>query len=91
MSTPAFSHDELVQVAKFSPDDLAKIDVCRESHTRLGFGYQLAFIRLHNRTPTQQPLEIVEEVLTYVGVQHDLTQFLKQEGVLFSPNDTFVV
>lgn len=39
MSTPAFSHDELVRVAKFSPDDLTKIDMCREPHTRLGFGY----------------------------------------------------
>lgn len=79
MSTPAFSHDELVRVAKFSPDDLVKIDMCRESHTRLGFGYQLAFIRLQNRIPMQQPLEIVEEILTYVGVQLDLTTTIIQQ------------
>jgi hypothetical protein len=79
MSTSAFSHDELVRLAKFNPDDLAKIDMCREPHTRLGFGYQLAFICLHNRTPTQQLLEIVEEILTYVGVQLDLsTTFIQK-------------
>ncbi|HIE53666.1 MAG TPA: DUF4158 domain-containing protein [Chromatiaceae bacterium] len=51
MSSSSFSHDELVRMAKFSPEDLNKINVCREQHTRLGFGYQLVFIRLHNRTP----------------------------------------
>lgn len=79
MSTPAFSHDELVRIAKFNPEDLAKIDMCREPHTRLGFGYQLAFIRLHNRIPMQQPLEIVEEILTYVGVQLDIATTVIQQ------------
>jgi hypothetical protein len=36
---------------------------------RLGFAYQLAFVRLANRFPAQRPLEIVDDLLTYVSVQ----------------------
>ena len=37
-----------------------------------GFAYQIAFVRLAHRFPLQQPLEIVDELLTYVGVQLDI-------------------
>src|SRR5690606_10230993 len=46
---------------------------CRHPHTRLGFAYQLAFVRLANRFPAQEPLEMVDEILTYVNVQLDIT------------------
>lgn len=69
MSDVAFPHPELVRVAKFSPPDLARIQECRHPHTRLGFAYQLAFVRLTNRFPAQDPLELMDEILTYVGVQ----------------------
>lgn len=72
MNSPAFSHDELVRLANFSLEDMTKINACREPHTRLGFGYQLAFIRLHHRSPVQQPLEIVDEILTYISIQLDI-------------------
>ena len=39
----------------------------------------MAFIRLHNRIPIQQPLEIVEEILTYVGVQLDIATAIIQQ------------
>lgn len=68
MNPPAFPHEELVRLAQLSPEDMAKINACREPHTRLGFAYQLAFIRLHHRFPTQQPLEIVDELLTYIHI-----------------------
>ena len=72
MNSPPLAHEELVRLARFSPEDMARINECREPHTRLGFAYQLAFIRLHHRLSTKQPLEIVDEILTYVSIQIDI-------------------
>ena len=50
----------------------------RRAHNRLGFAYQLAFIRLANRFPAQQPFELDEELLTFVSLQLDLpTQLIE--------------
>jgi hypothetical protein len=73
MSAVAFPQPELVRVAKFSPTDLERTQQCRHLHTRLGFAYQLAFVRLANRFPAQEPLEMVEEIATYVSVQLDIS------------------
>jgi len=73
MSTLAFTHPELVRVANLSSTDLERIQQCRHPHTRLGFAYQLAFVRLANRLPVQEPLEMVKEILTYVGVQLNIS------------------
>jgi len=72
MSSVTFSQAELIRIAKFSPVDMARIQECRHAHTRLGFAYQLAFVRLANRLPAQEPLELMDEILTYVGVQIDI-------------------
>jgi TnpA family transposase len=72
MSAVSFSQPELIHIAKFSPADLARIQECRHAHTRLGFAYQLAFVRLTNRLPAQEPLELMDEILTYVGIQIDI-------------------
>jgi TnpA family transposase len=69
MSDSTFSHEDLVRLAQFNGDDLEQIWSCRRPHTRLGFAYQLAFARLYNRLPLQQPLELLEDVLTYASVQ----------------------
>src|SRR5580693_4756169 len=42
---------------------------CRRDHNRLGFAYQIGFARLFNRFPAQQPLEIKDELLSFVAVQ----------------------
>lgn len=78
MNTPVSSHQELVRRAQLSPKDLQKIHACRQAHTRLGFAYQLAFVRLNHRFPVQQPLEIADEILTYVSVQLDLPSAIIQ-------------
>jgi hypothetical protein len=39
----------------------------------LGFAYQLAFVRLHHHFPAQQPLEIDDEIVTYVSVVWGVT------------------
>jgi Domain of unknown function (DUF4158) len=45
---------------------------CRRAHNRLGFAYQIGFARLFNRFPAQQPLEINDELLSFVAVQMNI-------------------
>ena len=65
---PTDIHEQLLQQAQFSTDDLACIMQCRGTHNRLGFAYQLAFVRLQGRFPMQEPLEIEDEILTFASV-----------------------
>ena len=69
MSTSSFSHDQIVQHARFSREDLSEISRRRRKNNRLGFAYQLAFVRLAHRFPTEEPFEIVAELLNYVSQQ----------------------
>ena len=69
MSNSSFSHEEIVREGKFSAEDMTEIKKRRRDYNRLGYAYQLAFVRLASRFPTQQPLEIDRELLTYVGMQ----------------------
>jgi len=69
MSTSPFSHYKIVQHARFSSEDLAEISRRRRKNNRLGFAYQLAFVRLAHRFPTEEPFEIVSELLNFVSVQ----------------------
>jgi hypothetical protein len=54
----------------FTPADQAQIALCRGPHNRLGFAYQMGFLRLTDRFPTQQPLEILDDLLAFVA--HEL-------------------
>jgi hypothetical protein len=79
MMSRQFSHQQLVSVAKLSIEDRDLVYERRRPYTRLGFAYQLAFVRLANRFPAQRPtLEIEEEVLAFVSVQLDLPVHLIQ-------------
>lgn len=60
---------QMIEYATITPEDKAQIAQCRGTHNRLGCAYQIAFARLINRFPAQQPLEIIQEVLDFVGVQ----------------------
>ena len=62
----------IAEHVRFSTEDRARIARCRRSYNRLGFAYQLAFLRLIGRFPHHQPIEIWEDLLTYVGLQLDL-------------------
>ena len=72
MTIAEYSQQELVLLAKLSSKDIEKIQERRQPYTRLGFAYQLAFVRLTNRVPGQRPFEITEDILTYVSVQLDI-------------------
>jgi TnpA family transposase len=69
MSKSVYSHEQIIQAGQFTPEDLSEILQRRRDHNRLGFAYQMAFVRLANRFPAQQPLEVLPELLTYVGLQ----------------------
>ncbi|MBI1924236.1 DUF4158 domain-containing protein [Candidatus Poribacteria bacterium] len=64
-----YSKAELIAHANLTAEDIQQINQRRRSYNRLGFGYQLGFVRLTNRFPTQQPFEIAPSLLTYIGVQ----------------------
>lgn len=72
MPTIEYSPQQIIRGARFSPDDLQEIQKRRRDNNRLGFAYQLAFVRLSNRFPAQKPFEIVDDLLTYVSVQLDI-------------------
>ena len=59
----------MASTTQFSEKDLKEIKQCRHGYTQLGFGYQLAFVRTFNRFPAQEPLYIVDEIITFVSLQ----------------------
>ena len=64
-----YTQERLIRIAKFSNRDLEEIMNRRRDYNRLGFGYQLACVRLLNRLPMGHPLEIMDDILVYVSIQ----------------------
>ena len=85
MEESKFSHEYVIQVGRFSSEDIREIGQKRRDHNRLGFAYQLAFVRLANRFPAQQPMEISSEVLDYAGVQLSISPSLIEDYALRQP------
>ena len=69
MKSTAFSRAELVRQASLTPQDLERARQCRRDFNRLGFGYQVGFVRLLNRFPAQDPFEILDELLKFTATQ----------------------
>ena len=67
-----YTKEALVKLAKFSSEDLEIIGKRRKAPYQLGFAYQFAFVKLHNRFPNQQPLEMNQEILNYVSIQLEI-------------------
>ncbi len=68
-TTENYSRQELIASTSLTEEDILQLNQCRPNYNRLGFGYQIGFVRLLNRFPTQQPLEILNDLLTFVSVQ----------------------
>ncbi len=73
MNVPFYSHQQLVSIGRFSLEDMNQINQRRRVYNRLGFGYQLIFVRLTNRYPSQRPFEVEAEILTFAGLQLDIS------------------
>jgi Domain of unknown function (DUF4158) len=58
MTPFVFSRGQMIREASLTDADLVEIAKCRRDHNRLGFAYQIGFVRLFNRFPVQQPLEM---------------------------------
>lgn len=50
-------------------EDFAQLGKCRRPHNRLGFAYQVVFVRLFDRFPQQQPFELFEELVCFSAAQ----------------------
>lgn len=72
MNNVHFTQEQLAKVARLSDEDMALIESCRRPHNKLGFAYQLGFVRLFNRFPTQVPFELVGDLVSYVSLQLDI-------------------
>jgi len=64
-----FSRDQLRRAASLTEEDFAQLGKCRRPHNRLGFAYQVAFVRLLGRFPQQQPFELFEELVCFSAAQ----------------------
>jgi hypothetical protein len=69
MISLSFSRGQMIREASLSEADLAEVAKCRRDHNRLGFAYQIGFVRLFSRFPAQQLLEICDELLSFVATQ----------------------
>src|SRR5512135_3843116 len=69
MTIPSFSRGQMIRAASLTEAELAEVTLCRRDHNRLGFAYQIGFVRLFHRFPAQQPLEIRDELLGFVAMQ----------------------
>jgi TnpA family transposase len=65
----SFSRGQMIREASLTEADSAEVARCRRDHNRLGFAYQIGFVRLFHRFPAQQPLEICDELLNFVALQ----------------------
>lgn len=72
MKSRFYTREQLLNAAQLNPEDTEQIMRRRRRHNRLGFGYQLCFVRLTNRFPAQQPFEIFDDILSFASAQLDI-------------------
>src|SRR4051794_27402939 len=85
MTPLSFSRGQLVREASLTVADLAEVGKCRRDHNRLGFAYQIGFIRLFSRFPDQQPLEVCDELLSFVAMQLNIDATSLEEYAVRQP------
>ena len=69
MTPLSFSRGQMIREASLTEADLAKVTKCRRDHNRLGFTYQIGFVRLWRPLAGRQPLEVCDELLSFVAMQ----------------------
>ena len=64
-----YSQQALVEFGKLTVADIKQVNRCRGCQNILGFAYQLIFVKVLNYFPAQKPFEIIDEILTFAGLQ----------------------
>lgn len=80
--------DQVLELGKLTAEDFRRISHCRRAHNRLGFAYQIAFVRLTNRFPNLKPFEFLDDLMTFVAVQtdipdHELSQYAQRPQTIY--------
>lgn len=71
-----YSKTALASLVTFKTEELVLIKQRRTKQNQLGFAYQLAYVKAHNKLPSQQPLDLETELIHYVSLQLGLKQDL---------------
>ncbi len=72
MLDKSFSKQSLIEYGALSNEDIIIVNCHRGSYNKLGFAYQLIFIRLFNCLPQISPFEIIQEINIYSSIQLSL-------------------
>lgn len=74
MEITNYSHSQLVELGTLTPQDIKRVYECRRNYNKLGFAYQIIFVKLANYFPKQKPFEIIPEVLTFSSLQLNIDE-----------------
>ncbi len=74
MENNQYTKQQLIEQATLSKGDLQETSKCRRDYNRLGFAYQIGFVRFQNRFPVQSPFEVMDDLLQFISVQIGVTQ-----------------
>ena len=69
MQSQQYTRQQLIEQGTLSEEDLREIFQCRRDYNRLGFAYQIGFVRLKNRFPEQSHFEVIDDLLQFVSTQ----------------------
>ncbi|TSJ80939.1 MAG: DUF4158 domain-containing protein [Candidatus Cardinium sp.] len=69
-----YSHLQLVELGTLTSQDIKRVNQCRRNYNKLGFAYQVIFVKLANYFPKQKPFEIIPEVLNFASLQLNIDE-----------------
>jgi len=82
MQEKDISYQSLIEAGTLSQEDFSYIYQCRGPSNKLGFAYQLIFVRLSNTLPKQDPFEIIDDMVSYalaqLGINHNCIDMYAQ-------------
>ncbi len=78
---------EILALGKLSKADMRVIRLCRTPENKLGFGYQLAFVKTRNYFPKQNSFDIDPAILDFVSYQLNfpgelISQYQRRRSVI---------
>ena len=69
MQNRQYIRQQLIEQTTLSKEDIQETSKCRRDYNRLGFAYQIGFVRFQNRFPVQSPFEVMDDLLQFISVQ----------------------